>query len=138
MSSSNTTEIKRYAAKLLFQWRIETDGVSDKMRTCEEQIIIIEAETPFEAIKKVKKRAKGQEFRKKNSKYSKKHNCICIVFYEFVGIQELLFLDNYMDEDEVWYDVKKYLTPRERKDSLIPKEQDLFAVIEFREKRQSS
>jgi hypothetical protein len=35
---------ERYAAKLLFQFRVEVNGDSGKRRLCEERIVVLEAQ----------------------------------------------------------------------------------------------
>jgi len=51
------------------------------------------------------------------------------VFFEFVGIMDLIELGIECEEDEVWYEVKEYLTPMERRKKLIPPKNKLIASV---------
>lgn len=123
------TDLKKYAAKLLFQWRVEIDGVSDKMRTCEIRIITLEEKSAQHALSKAKEEARKSEFVAPNEVYSDEHNCDCYQHFEFIGVLDLLHLGIEADENEVWYDVKKMLNPMERKSDLIPSEEGLNAIV---------
>ena len=110
--------MSRYSAKLLFQFRVQINQDSNKMRTCEERIIVFKSTSPLAALKKAKIRGKKAEFNYKNDDGNK-------VFFEFVGIQDLLELGLETQEDEVWYGIKDYLLPMERKDKILPHESEL-------------
>lgn len=109
---------KKYSAKLLFQFRVVINKDSGKRRLCEERIIIFHCETPDLAVIKMNERGKKEEFDYVNDDGN-------TVFFEFIGIQDLLELGSETKEDEVWYDIKEYLTPMERKDKLIPNPKSL-------------
>jgi hypothetical protein len=49
------------------------------------------------------------------------------VYFEFVGILEIVDI-RYEPKDEVWWQFKEMVTPMERRDQLIPPENELFAV----------
>lgn len=110
--------MQRYAAKLLFQYRVRVNGADNKRRTCEERIINIAAEDPETALNKVKTYAKSEQHSYRNADGSK-------VSFEFVGIMDMMHLGSETEEEEVWYEIKEYLTPKERKEKLLPKEKDL-------------
>ncbi|WP_444925298.1 DUF4288 domain-containing protein [Microbulbifer sp. TRSA002] len=116
--------MQRYAAKLLFQYRVHIDGEDNKRRTCEERIINIGAEDPEVALKKVKSYGKSEQHNYRNSDGNK-------VYFEFVGVMDMMHLGNEAEKEEVWYEIKEYLTPKERKEKLLPKEKDLHAFREF-------
>jgi len=50
------------------------------------------------------------------------------VYFEFVGVMELLRLDAACDADEVWYDLTKRVRPMERRASFLPPERRLSAI----------
>jgi len=116
--------MQRYAAKLLFQYRVRVHGEDNKRRTCEERIINITAEDPEAALKKVKIYGKSEQHSYRNS-YGNK------VSFEFVGIMDMMHLGSEAQKEEVWYEIKEYLTPKERKEKLLPKEKNLHAFREF-------
>src|ERR1039457_7360396 len=86
--------INRYAAKLFFQFRTVSSGVSNKKRVCEERIILFNAETPKMALRLAKKRGNKEEF-------SYFDDGIEILF-EFIGVNELIELGACSEPDEVW------------------------------------
>ena len=119
--------MERYAAKLLFQFRVVTDGVSNSRRTCEERIVLIPARSAGSALKKAKLAGRKSEHRYRNDEGGSVH-------FEFVGVLDLLRLGAECETDEVWYDIRDLVRPMERRDALIPSEKDLNA---FREERAS-
>ena len=112
---------KRFAAKLLFQFRVEVDGDSGKRRLCEERIILFNATASQIAVFEARRRG-----RKAQHKY--KNNEGWLVYFEFVGILELLCLDPACEADEVWYDITQRLLPMENRQKLIPSVSKLNAV----------
>ena len=109
----------RYAAKLLFQFRVV--GVGAKMRICKERIILLQASTAEQALKQAKRKGCESQFQNLNEHGEK-------VRFEFVGVMDLLYLGIECEKDEVWYDVRTRLMPMERKRKLIPKEEELNAI----------
>jgi hypothetical protein len=116
----NTCENTRFAAKVLFQFRTEKNGVSNKRRVCEERIIIIYAANPNEAVDIAKKRGKSEEF----SYFDKGFE----IFFEFIGITELIELIS-LEDDEVWWQLSEKVMPMEKRDKLIPEEHQLDALL---------
>jgi Domain of unknown function (DUF4288) len=102
----------RFAAKLLFQFRVHIDGDSGK-RLCEERIINFSARSPREALHWAKRRGKKGEHSYKNSDGN-------TVSFEFVGIMDLISLGIEAEADEVWYDIRERLLPMERRHKIIP------------------
>ena len=113
--------MKRYAAKLLFQFRVVIDGDSGKRRTCEERLIVITAESGPKALSLAKRKGRKSQYRYKNGDGNPVH-------FEFIGIMDLLCLGTECDDDEVWYDIVERLLPMERKDKFIPPESALNAI----------
>lgn len=116
--------MQRYAAKLLFQYRVHVDSQDNKRRTCEERIINIESSDPDEALKKVKAYGKSEQHSHKNSDGNK-------VYFEFVGVMDMMHLGAEAEKEEVWYEIKEYLTPKERREKLLPKENELHVFRKF-------
>jgi len=117
----NAKYTKKYAAKLLFQFRVVINDDSNKKRTSEERIVIINENSAKSALKKAKLRG----IEAQNDYINDDGNP---VYYEFVGVVDLLHLGIECEEDEVWYEIKDYLTPMERKDQFIPSETELSAI----------
>lgn len=113
------TASKRYAAKLLFQFRVEIDGHSGKRRVCEERIVNFQARSPREAMKTAKRYGAKAEYAYRNSDNNP-------IFFEFVGVVDLMELGVECG-DEVWYDIRERLLPMERRDRLIPTDEQLLA-----------
>jgi hypothetical protein len=115
----------RYAAKLLFQFRVVVNGHSGVRRRCEERIIIFCSTSARAALSAAKKRGRSGQIRYKNSDGNP-------VFFEFIGVLDLLQLGLECEEDEVWYDIVERVRPMERRARLIPLPKKLDA---FRSQR---
>jgi hypothetical protein len=113
--------MKRYAANLLFQWRVVVDGDSGKRRLCEKRIIVFKARSAQAALRLAKRKGTEGAYDSENSDGNPIH-------FEFVGIMELIGLDPECEEEEVWYDIEEHLLPMERKERLIPPESELRAI----------
>ena len=109
---------RKYAAKLLFQYRVVIDGESNKRRFCEERIVNFTARGARDALRRAKSKGKKAEHYYLNSDGNP-------VFFEFVGLCDLLELGIECEDDEVWYDIREMLTPMERKDAILPAEEEL-------------
>lgn len=117
------TIMKRYSEKLLFQYRADLgQGQSDIMRRCEERIIVVMARSAESALKKVKIYAEKEEF----DGEAEAGNSI---YFEFVGVMDLLELGTECEANEVWYNIVTRKLPSERKDVFIPKESNLNALF---------
>ena len=121
--SKTSKGTERYAAKLLFQFRVGNDS---KMRICEERTILLKTRSAKEALRQAKRKGRGAQHRYRNDEGEK-------VRFEFVGVMDLLYLGIECEDGEVWYDIRNRLTPMERKEKLIPKEADLNAIFWERE-----
>ncbi len=111
----------KYAAKLLFQFRVMVDGSPGVRRTCEERIVTFSSTHGQAALHEAKRRGRAAQFRYKNSDGNPVH-------FEFVGVLELLRLDSDSESDEVWYDITERVRPMERRASIIPLESWLSAI----------
>jgi hypothetical protein len=120
--------MKRYAAKLLFQFRADLGkGRSDTMRRCEERMIVLSAKDAKTALRKAKHYGKSKEFDAEAEAGNP-------IYFEFLGVTDLLELGTECAPEEVWYDIVIRKLPSERRDKLIPKEGALNAI--FWERRQ--
>ena len=117
-------EVLRFAAKLLYQFRVEYEGVSDMMRLCEERIVSIPAKTPRLALAVAKRRGKSDQHVYKNDAGANVH-------IEFVGVMDLLHLGVECQDGDVWYELTKRKMPMEHASKLIPAEEDLSAIRHF-------
>lgn len=113
---------ERYSAKLLFQFRVITNGTSNKRRTCEERIILLKCGSAKDALHEAKKFGR-------NAQYFYKNDAGGTIHFEFVGVLDLQHLGIECEENEVWYDITEALTPMERRDKLIPPEGKLSAIV---------
>jgi hypothetical protein len=120
-SSKAAPTALRYAAKLLFQFRVMKDGQANKRRLCEEQIVVINADDAQSALREAKRRGRAGRLRYKNP-YGN------MVFVEFVGVLDLKRVETRCDDGEVWYEFRYRLRPMERREKLIPAEHDLTAI----------
>jgi len=115
----NAKEKTRFSALMLFQFRTEKNGISNQRRVCEERIIVIQASSALEALRLVRQKGIDEEF----SYYDNDIE----VFFEFIGVMELIELGTFLDEDEVWYHFIEKLRPMENKDKILPSESQLDA-----------
>ncbi len=113
--------MRRYAARLLFQFRVVIDEDDGIFRTVEDRIILIGALSGKDALKRAKRRGRGSEYDYRNDDGNRVH-------FEFVGVLDLLELGIECDDDEVWYDIRTLKRPMERRAEIIPREQDLCAI----------
>ncbi len=114
--------MSRYAAKLLFQFRVDIDGDPGKRRLCEERIINFSARSPRQAMRTAKRRGKNGEHSYKNSKGN-------TVSFEFVGIMDLMILGLEAEAEEVWYEIRERLLPMERQGKIIPDDEVLLRSL---------
>lgn len=98
-----------------------TDGAANKRRTCEERIVHFDASTAKDALRYAKRYGRDEQHSYKNSNGGK-------VFFEFVGVLELLQLGAECGPNEVWYELTELLTPMERRRRLVPPDRKLNAL----------
>jgi len=97
------------------------DGKPGKMRLCEERIINCFASNAREALRISISEGKKAQHNFKNNDGNK-------VFFEFIGVMELISCDDVLDKNAVWYDIKTIKQPMERKTKLIPADKRLNAI----------
>ena len=112
---------KRFAATLLFQFRVVIKGNSGKLRVCEKRIINFIAQGARHALDKARKAGRAAEYRYKNLSGHP-------VRFEFVGLLDLMELGVECGPDEVWYDIITMERPMERRQKLIPRPSKLNAI----------
>ena len=103
----------RCSAQLLFQYRVAFRGRSNRMRLCEERIITFRARTAELAYGIAT--AKGHAAQNPNA-----NGLGGTVYFELVGVKELLDIEVVGEADEVWYDIRRILNPMARARKLIP------------------
>ena len=107
--------MRRYSAKMLFQFRADLgEERSNVMRLCEERIIVIPAKDASSALRKAKAYGKKAELKFEGSETSYPN------YFEFVGVLDLLEFGIECELDEVWYDIITKKQPSERRELLIP------------------
>lgn len=115
------SSLKRYAAKLLFYYDVESDADAASTKTCEVRIVVMKSENAISALSNTKERAKCMEW--ENNQPDK------VVRLRFVGILDFISLESVTeDEDEVWYEIFE----KDRDfmlESLLPNEKQLDAVL---------
>src|SRR6266446_5390104 len=112
--------LKRYAAKLLFQFRVIVSGDSGKRRLCEERIVLMKTVSGKAALSVAKRKGREGQHSYENSDGN-------LVRFEFIGVIELRCLDA-CDKDEVWYELVERVLPFERRAKLIKPESALEAI----------
>ena len=110
---------KRFAAKLLFQYRVVVERQSSNRRICEERTIVFEARSKRAALSSARRRGQAGEYAYLNGEGNKVH-------FEFVGVTDLLCLDCASGQEEVWYEIRTMLKPMERKAAIIPTDAQLL------------
>jgi hypothetical protein len=115
------SSLRRYSAALLFQFRVVVDGSSGKRRLCEKRIIHFRARDAQSALTHAKKRGREAE-------HSYRNNHGNLVYFEFIGVRDLIGCDAACEPDEVWYQIVEMMKPMERRKKLIPPESQLSAI----------
>jgi hypothetical protein len=118
------TSMKRYAAKLLFQFHVAVRG-DPRTRLCEERIINFRARSPREALRSAKLRGRRGEHSYKNTDGQK-------VSFEFIGVLDLMSLGIECDAETVWYDVRTRSLPKKRQAGTVPSDSELLARLSRR------
>ena len=114
--------MKRYAAKLLFQFHVAVTGDSGKRRICEERIINFQARSSREALRSTKLRGRRSEYAYTNTDGQK-------VSFEFIGVLDLMSLGVERDAETVWYDVRTRSLPKKRQAGTVPSDSELLARL---------
>ncbi|AMV17842.1 DUF4288 domain-containing protein [Planctomyces sp. SH-PL14] len=119
--ADKTTAEDRFSATLLFQYRVAVDGRDNRNRTCEKRMLLLRAADAGSALRVAEQRGRAAEYEFQNEAG---HS----VYFEFVGLLDLLHLGAECEADEVWYDIVTLRQPMERRESLIPKSSQLAAI----------
>lgn len=115
-----SSEKRRYAVRLLFQFRIEKKGSVNQKRLCEDRIV-----TFYETKKKLL-RCVAQYAAKSQFDYFSEDGSH--VYFEFVGITGIVDMTCY-DENQVWANVFPILKPMERKEKLTLSDEELSQIL---------
>jgi len=115
----NSRRAKRFAAKLLFQFRVRSRGTKLIRRTCEERIILVRSTSAQEALAVAKKKGRNAQYKYQNI-YGKR------VVFQFVGVMRLLSLEPECESDEVWYDIRDRKASAKHLSKLIPPDDELI------------
>jgi hypothetical protein len=110
--------LRRYAAKMLWQFRVSKGVQSKRKRLCEERIVMFKARGREDAYRKAVRYGKQDQtwWWLDEAKDVK-----CTV--EFIGVLELDELWSYIEKEEfheTWYELKDLWMPMERKEKLVP------------------
>lgn len=108
----------RYAAKLLFQFRVDVNGDAGKRRTCEERVIHLDARSPRDALTRAKRHGRDEQFSYRNTDGNP-------VRFQFVGVLDLMAIR----DGEIWYDIRERLLPMERRDEILPGDATLLERV---------
>ena len=111
--------MNRYSAKLLFQFRIDV-STRDESRLCEERIITYSADSADAALETAKQKGADSVHDYLNDEGH-------TVFFEFVGVLDLLELGSECDPEDVWYDILEHELPLH-----VPDESELSAIRDGR------
>ena len=96
-------------------------GSPGKRRLCEKRIIHYRASDAQAALKHAKQRGKDGEHHYRNQDGNR-------VFFEFIGVRDLIACDPACEPDEVWYQTVEMMQPMERRKRLIPPEAQPCAI----------
>jgi hypothetical protein len=118
---TNEIDAERYAAKLLFQFRIGEGPKATDMRLVEERIVVFHCMSADAAHREAMAYGRSERHRYRN-------DVGAWVRFEFVGVVELLHLGPATSAKEVWYELRSMRAPMERRGKLIPSKRKLNAI----------
>jgi hypothetical protein len=119
MTHAHRSLDERFAAKLMFQFRVDGDAPGG-FRTVEERIVLISALNAAAAYAVAKHKGKVAKYNYLNDDGGR-------VYFEFVGVLDLINLGPETEDDEVWYEIRRMKDPMQRKRDLVPDKQELDA-----------
>jgi hypothetical protein len=108
----------RFAAKLLFQFRVGKRGWARRL-ICEERILLVKADSSRRALSSANRAGRAAQFKYRNDQGR-------VVHFEFVGVLDLLHLGLECEEDEAWYTIKEMVEPMKRRKKLLPSDGELL------------
>lgn len=109
---------KRFAARLMFYYEVENE--TSPFQTCEERISLLQALDAKSACQKFERYGKQAEHEYENDSGNTVH-------FRYLGIRELKCLD-FLDADQVWYEIVDRKDPAARKEKFIPPVEELEAI----------
>ena len=110
----------RYSAKLLFVWNPDPVTENRKRRLCEERIVMFQARSAREAIRKAQSLGRQGQLQ-----YESGHRL------EFAGIMQCMRLEP-EDSGEVWWEFKRRSIPSTWATSVIPSTSELYVFTDQR------
>jgi hypothetical protein len=123
MTHAKREGVQRFAAMLLFQFRVMANGESNKRRLCEKRLIVFDARDARSALREAMRRGRSAQHHYSNDFGG-------LVYFEFVGVLDLLHLGLECEPDEVWYRLCRMVEPMERRGRVLPQESDLRAMAQ--------
>jgi hypothetical protein len=121
MAHAKPEGVQRFAALLLFQFRVVTNGESNKRRLCEKRLILFDAGDGRSAMREAKRGGRAAQHHYLNGFGG-------MVYFEFVGVLDLLQLGLECEPDEVWYSLCTLVEPMERRARVLPRQSELRAI----------
>lgn len=110
----------RYSVVLLFEYCVTVGKVDAARRICEERIILVYARDARAALAKAKEYGRKDQISYKNADGNR-------VRFRFVGVLDMI--DSWgASPEEVWYTIRQYVRPMERRKAILPKESELSAI----------
>lgn len=113
----DSKDCHRYSAKILFQYRVGPAEESS-FRTCEERIITFHGRSSQEAYDIAVKKGMASQSSYVNDSGMDVH-------IEFIGVIDLMELGEECGAEDVWYEIKTMLRPKERRSKIIPRRESL-------------
>lgn len=111
----------RYSVVLLFEYCVTVGKRLAARRICEERIILVYAPNARAALARAKEYGKNDEIEYENTEGNR-------VRFRFVGVLDMI--DSWgASPEEVWYTIRQYVRPMERRKSILPKESELSAFL---------
>jgi hypothetical protein len=110
--------MRRFAAKLLFQFRPSRRSERATMNLCEERIVTFGAASSRAALAKAKQIARRASHSFPVVRGGRVH-------FELVGIMELMELGVETEPGEVWWELYLRKLPRQRRATLVASERQL-------------
>ena len=120
-----TQSAERYSALLLFEFLVTYSGVPGIRRLCEERLVVFTALSARRALAEARRYGRHAQLRYTNPEGGK-------VAFRFVGVLDLLHLGVECGPEEVWYAIREYVRPMERRHQILPPEHALSAIRQER------
>ncbi|MGH8568396.1 MAG: hypothetical protein ACREXU_10360, partial [Gammaproteobacteria bacterium] len=119
--------MKRYAAKLLFDWNPDPVTGSRVRRLFEERIVVFSARSARTALTGAKRRGQRGQVR-----YESGHRL------RFVGLLQLMELGLDTGDGEVWWEFRRRRVTITQAKTLLPADKDLYVFTDGRRSGVSS